>query len=241
MAAGGDGNEQPARRTEPKPLVSSSGLEQATTFAKTRAGTVAWAVATEDGKLRGHNAAVQFRSASMVKAMLMVAVLRRAATRTVTADEAALLSPMVTASDNDAAHTVYAAVGDAGLAAVARAARMTHFLPVGAVFETRITAADQARFFLRIDRLVPKRHRAYARGLLGGIVKPQRWGLAPVAERRGFRVFFKGGWRRGITHQSALLERDGRRVALAVLTSDEPNQTYGQATLAGVASRVLRP
>jgi len=221
--------------------VSSSGLRQATTFAKSRAGTVGWAVATADGKIRGANTTVQLRSASMSKAMLLVAVLRRARARSLTADETSLLAPMITESDNDAAHAVYATIGDAGLVAVARAARMQHFLPVGAVFEARITAADQARLFLRIDTLVPKRHRAYARQLLGGIVERQRWGIAPVAERRGFRVFFKSGWRKGITHQAALLERDGRRVALAVLTSDEPTLAYGQATLAGVAARVLNP
>jgi hypothetical protein len=118
---------------------------------------------------------------------------------------------------------------------------MTHFRPVGALFEARITAADQARFYLRVDQLVPARHRAYARELLAGITPGQRWGIAPVAERRGFAVFFKGGWRKRLTHQAALLERDGRRVALAVLTRDEPTTAYGAATLAGVAARVLHP
>jgi hypothetical protein len=175
----------------------------------------------------------------MSKAMLLVAALRGASDRSLAAHEHALLRPMITESSNDAAREVYDAYGDTALIAVARAAGMTRFQAVGAPFEMRITAADQARFFLRIDKLVPKRHRAYARQLLGGIVKGQRWGIAPVAERRHFRVYFKGGWRKGITHQAALLERDGRRIALAVLTSDGPSVAYGQATLAGVAARVL--
>ena len=173
--------------------------------------------------------------------MLLVAALRHAADRPLTADETRRLTPMITASDNDAAREVYDRYGDDAYTTVGRAAGMRHLTPVGAPFEVRITAADQARLFLRIDRLVPKRHRTYARALLGGIVKPQRWGIAPVAERRGFHVFFKGGWRKGITHQAALLERDGRRVALAVLTSDGPSVDYGSATLAGVAARVLSP
>ena len=175
--------------------------------------------------------------------MLLVAVLRHAATRPLTAHEDELLRPMITASDNDAAREVYAQYGgDAAFQSVARAARMTAPHARSAPpFEVRITAADQARLFLRIDKLVPQRHRAYARELLGGIVKPQRWGIAPVAERRGFHIFFKAGWRKGITHQAALLERDGRRVALAVLTSDGPSVAYGQATLGGVAARVLNP
>lgn len=208
---------------------------------KTRAGTVAFAIVGADGKVRGVNVDAQFRSASMTKAMLLVAVLRRAAGRSLTADEHARLRPMITESSNKAAREVYKSYGDAALNAVAKAARMQHFLTVGALFETRITAADQARLFLRIDTLVPKRHRAYARQLLGGVVQPQRWGIAPVAQRRGFGILFKGGWRKGITHQAALLERDGRRVALAVLTSDEPTVAYGQVTLAGVAARILHP
>jgi len=171
--------------------------------------------------------------------MLLVAVLRRAADRPLSAHEAGLLKPMITASDNDAADEIYAAVGDDGLRSVGRAAHMTHLRPVGAVFETRITAADQARFFLRIDRLVPKRHRTYARALLSAIIGPQRWGIAPVARSRHYKIFFKGGWRKGITHQVALLERDRGRVALAVLTTGEPSLAYGQATLAGIAARAL--
>ncbi len=147
---------------------------------------------------------------------------------------------MITASDNKAADKVYDGVGDLGLQAVARAARMRHFLGVGALYETRTTAADQARFFLRIDRLVPARHRAYLRELLAGVIAPQRWGIVPVAATRHFTVFFKSGWREGIEHQVALLERAGRRVALAVLTSGE-SAAVGRATQAGIAARVLAP
>ena len=76
VAVTGD-NEQPARRTEPK-LVTAAGIEAAQRFAATRPGQVAFAVMTEDGRLRGINVDAQFRSASMTKAMLLVAVLRRA-------------------------------------------------------------------------------------------------------------------------------------------------------------------
>jgi hypothetical protein len=132
-------------------------------------------------------------------------------------------------------------VGDAGLNAVAHAAGMRNFAVHGAVFEAQVTAEDQARFFLRIDRLVPAPRRAYARSLLSAIVAPQRWGIAPVASHRHYRVFFKGGWREGIVHQAALLERGGQRISLAILTSGEPSMEYGEATLAGIAARVLAP
>ena len=237
--AAGDGNEQTARRTEPA-LLEHGGVTEAQRYAATRPGTVAFALMTEDGRIHGRNVDTPFRSASVTKAMLLVAVLRRAATRPLTGKERKQLAPMITASDNDAADEVYASVGDLGLQAVAQAAHMRHLQPVGALFETRITAADQARLFLRIDRLVPKRHRAYARQLLHGIIAPQWWGIATVARARHFTVFFKSGWREDIEHQVALLERFGRRVSLAVLTSGE-SAADGRATEAAIAARVLAP
>jgi hypothetical protein len=196
---------------------------------------------TPDGRLRGRNRYLPFASASLTKTMLLVAALRRAADRPLNAREQALLAPMITRSDNDAARAVYATLGDGALYAVARAARMRAFSVHGALFEAQITAADQARLFLRVDRLVPARHRAYARGLLTGIVAGQRWGIAPVAAARGLEIAFKGGWRKGLTHQAALLERGGRRVALAVLTRGAAPFAYREATIAGIAQRLLAP
>jgi hypothetical protein len=224
----------------PSPVLATArGIAAARRFARTRAGTVAFAVLDEAGRLRGLRRTVQFPSASVSKAMLMVAVLRRARDRALTAPERALLRPMVTASDNDAADAVYAAVGGPALSAVAAAAGSRRFGELGHWAAEQITAADQARLFLRIDALVPARHRAYARALLSSIIPAQRWGIAPVARRRAMRIFFKGGWRAGIVHQVALLERGGRRVSLAILCRDPPSQAYGQATLKGIAARVL--
>jgi hypothetical protein len=87
---------------------------------------------------------------------------------------------------------------------------------------------------------VPERHRGYARELLAAIVPWQRWGIPEVVARRpGARAFFKGGWRPGLTHQVALVERGGSRLAVAVMTSDGPGLAYDQDTIAGIARRVL--
>ncbi len=222
---------------EPR-LVALGGIDEAQRFARRRGGTIGFAVAVPGRRIRGVNINHRFYSASVVKAMLALAVVRAAPRRDLTAGERALLRPMITVSDNAAASTVYARVGRDALLRIARAAGMTRF-DVGFNWaDALLTAHDQARLFLRIDRLAPRRHRAYLRDLLGSIVSWQRWGIAPVAEERGFHIMFKGGWRIGIFHQVALLERDDRRIALAVLTSGTEHG-YGRETQAGIAARVL--
>lgn len=226
-----------------KRLATAAGIDAAKRFARTRAGTVAFAVLDERGRrVRGFRRTTRFRSASVVKAMMMASVLRRAANRPLTATERGRLGPMVTRSDNATASAIYAEIGPAGLRRVARVAGMRKFSPASPWGVSQITAADQVRFFLRIDRLVPPRHRRYARRLLSSIRKDQRWGIAPVAQRKQLKAFFKGGWVPGITHQVALLERRrGReRVAVAVLTRNSPSMAYGEETIERVAARVLR-
>jgi beta-lactamase class A len=221
---------------EPRLLVRG-GIEEAQRWARRRSGTVSFAVAGS-GRIRGVAIHRRYPSASVVKAMLALAVMRAASDRDLTASERALVRPMIVVSDNDAASTIYARVGAGALYAIARDAGMTNF-DVGFNWaDAQLTAHDQAKLFLRIDRLTPTRHRGYLRGLLASIASWQRWGIAPVAEERGFRIMFKGGWRTAIFHQVALLERDGKRVALAVLTRSA-DHGYGRETQSGIAARVL--
>jgi hypothetical protein len=221
------------------PLATAAGIRAARRWARSRAGTVAFAVLDGQGRLRGLNRTVPFPSASVVKAMLMVSVLRSVGSRHLDGAMAKTLTAMITVSDNDAAGAVYRKVGAGGLYRVAHAANMRSFRDVGWWASARLTAADQARFFLRIDKLVPATHRRFARKLLSSIVGEQRWGIPPIAARHDLKVFFKGGWRTAITHQVALLEKGDRRIALAVFTRDEPSQAYGERTIAGIAARVL--
>ncbi|MGI8606986.1 MAG: serine hydrolase [Gaiellaceae bacterium] len=183
-------------------------------------------------------------SASVLKAMLLVAYLNRASVRDREIRDAdrALLGPMIRRSDNATASRVLGLVGTSGVYRLATRAGMERFvlrLPIWG--HSRITARDQARFFRRIDAYVPARHRGYARFLLAHVVPAQRWGIPPVVPD-GYRIFFKGGWGSGtgrLTHQVALLRRGDTRISLAVLTEWNPSQRYGERTIRGVASRLL--
>lgn len=213
-------------------------------YARSRLGRVSVAIVDDQGRLHGHLGTRTFFSASLVKAMLLVAYLRRPEIRHRSLSESsrALLTPMIERSDNTAATQVRNIVGNAGLARLARRARMHHFATAVSWGETQLAAADQARFFEQIDRLVPPRHRGYARFLLAHVIEEQRWGIPEVAPG-GARVFFKGGWRPSvggwIVNQSALLEKAGRRVSLSVLTDLDRTDGYGHETIRGVAARLL--
>ena len=228
--------------TPPARLASPGGptVEQARRFDRGREGEVAFAVADERGAVRGLDADRRFLSASLSKAMILVAFLRRAGEPT--PSERVSLSFMIRLSDNASADRMYASVGDAGLRELASAVGMSRFEVSGSWANATVTPADQARFFVVADLLVPQRERAYARRLLETVAPEQTWGV-PNAARPRWRTFFKGGWRpedQGeLVHQAALLERGGRRMAVSVMTVGGRDMVYGERTIEGVARRLL--
>jgi hypothetical protein len=220
-------------------------VADATAFASGRTGSVSFAVIDERRRVHGFGANAAYSSASLVKAMLLVAYLNQRAVRRrqLHRGDRRLLGPMIRVSDNDAASAVYERIGSGSLARLAARAGMTHFETNPVWGGCQVTARDQARFFYRLRSLLPKRHRSYALGLLARIVAPQRWGI-PRASPPGWRVHFKGGWFRDDggwrVHQAALLRLGGRRLSVAVLSSGAPDFGYGAATVEGVAARLLR-
>jgi hypothetical protein len=221
----------------------SPDTEAAAAFARTRPGAVSYSVRTPCGEW-GRAQDRVFPSASLLKPLLLVAYLRRPGVRSraLTRRERALLGPMIRRSANEPANELVVRLGAAAIERAARRAGLRRFRLRSPWGVSDITARDQARFWLRIDRRVPPRHRAYARALLGGVVPAQSWGVADVAPR-GWRLYFKGGWGRGggwAHHQSALLTRGPERVSLSILTRDQGSHAAGTATLRGIARRVLR-
>jgi hypothetical protein len=232
-----------AARREPM-LPTARALARARAFARARVGLVSFAVVGTSGVLRCHECWRRYAAASVVKAMLLVAYLHSlsVAHRPLTPADRALLGSMIRVSDNDAATAVYLRVGDAGLERLARRAGMKAFAVSGYWGYAQITAADQARLFAGLNRLVPRQFLGDARGLLSSIVSWQSWGIPEVA-RPHWRTFFKGGWRRSalgqLVHQAARLERGTLSIAIAVLTDGNPSQAYGRETVRGIAARLV--
>jgi Beta-lactamase enzyme family len=219
-------------------------VEAAKRYADGRAGIVAFALEEERGRVHGYRAQSRVPTASLLKAMLLVAYLRKPSVRdrSLSPSEEDLLEPMIRWSDNAAVSAILPRVGADRLYRLARLAGMESFRlawPIWGLSQT--TARDQARFFYRIDRLVPRRHRHYALHLLRTIVASQRWGIAAVAHP-GWRLYFKGGWGSGtgwVDHQSALLKSGRRRISLSITTRLNPSHEYGEETLRGVARRLV--
>lgn len=213
-------------------------------WAAQRQGVVSFAVRTPHGAWGRHRSRT-FRSVSILKPMLMVSYLNRREVRRrpLRRAERRLLGPMIRHSGNAAAGEILSRVGARGLRALARRSGMRRFTPVTGIWGlSRINARDQALFFLNVERLLPRRHRAYGMRLLETIVPRQRWGIAQVSPP-AWRLFFKGGWGSGTglsDHQVALLTRGEERVSVAILTRYNPNHAYGKRTLRGVAKRLLR-
>jgi beta-lactamase family protein len=224
-------------------------IRSAEDFAASR-GDVSFAVIDDSIGLRGYDVDREFSSASLSKALLLAAELRRLDRDDLPLDSETkeLLEPMVTYSDNRAADAVYAQVGDEGLEEVAGRAGMRDFEATPGFWGgDRITAADMARFFYGLEANLPGPHRAYAKGLLARIAPVERWGI-PRAVGHGWSVWFKGGWRPAggehtsgaVTHQAALLvHRGGERLALAVLSDEAPGDAGGFAAIEGVTERLL--
>jgi hypothetical protein len=232
--------------TAPSGYPGSASVKSAAGYLRSRAGYTSFAVVDSEGRMSGAHLHRTFVSASVVKAMLLVAYLNKLdAEHRGLGGARGILYPMIHVSDNNAATAVWSRVGDSRLRRLARRAGMTDFSISGIWANAQISAADQARFFYEMDSLIPKRFDGFARGLLSHIVGYESWGIPAVARPKGWRVFFKGGWRgtgRGqLVHQIARLERPhGIRIAIAVMTDGDPSMGYGIETIQGVTRRLLR-
>ena len=234
-----------ARARASRPFPTARNLRAARTYAQGRSGTVSWAVADTRGRVSGLESRRDFRTASVVKAMLLVGFLDRADRRaralapwergTLRADDHAVGQP-----GRPVAPTPWWATPACGAWPVAPACATS-----------RSGATGRARTRARPTRRAssgawtgssPPRHRRYARTLLADVVDGQRWGVPRGA--RGWGVRFKGGWRRTgsgrLVHQAALLTRGRMRIGLAVLTDGNPSHEYGAETIRGVTARLVR-
>jgi hypothetical protein len=222
-------------------------ISRAAAYLSSRTGRTAFAVFDSEGRLSGLHVHWRFTTASVVKAMLLVAYLRRLhaiGQHHVDAYSNSFLYPMIHISDNNAATLCWSIVGDSGLYAIAAAAGMTDFSVSGSWLNAELSPADQAHFFFEMDSLIPPEFVGYARYLLSTIEPSQTWGIPVIARPLGYAVFFKDGSEPTalgqLVHQIARLEGHGRTFALAVMTDGDPTMQYGIDTIQALTRALLR-
>jgi hypothetical protein len=158
------------------------GRREAIRYIETRSGNVSFAVKTPGGRLVSYRGGRQVAAASVIKAMFMTAYLRRASVRSrrLRAEDRGLLGPMIKRSNNETASRIANILGPKRMYRLARDAGMRRFYYTRPWGSSLITASDQARFFLRFERYIPRRHEDYARYLLSHVTPSQRWGIGEL-------------------------------------------------------------
>jgi len=219
--------------------------DEAQKIAEDRDGLVSFAAIGPSGRTMGFDAGRPFFSASVSKAMLLVAELRRLRREDLPLDDAtrATLTQMITLSDNVAADAIYARVGDAGLNEVAKVAGMTDYSgDVGHWSNVQFSAGDLALFMSELDELLALQGGEAGSKMLSSVISTQRWGV-PQAAPGDARIRFKGGWRPSdsgeLVHQMARVDVNGKSYSLAVMTDGNPSQPYGEKTIRLIAAELL--
>lgn len=192
--------------------------------------------------------------ASVVKVAIMVTVMDNAIRedRQLTDRELELLSPMITASDNDATHVLWYEIGGGAMVETyLRSIGITDVIPSsGDTWGDSLASAKAVAMLfaqLAFGEILDEPRRELALGLLADVIPSQRWGVtAGIPEQRPPKtvIGLKDGWYPDeygwlVNSAGILIPGDDRPAyTIAVLTREQPSWEYGIATIEGVAERV---
>ena len=191
-------------------------------------------------------------SASITKAMLLVAYLRQAGASTPTGAEDAQLTAMIENSDNSAADATFQQVGAAAVQKVATDAGMTNFSltttdPLYVLGESRVTANDQAKFFAKINTLIPAPQLSYAQNLMSHLASTDQWGI--LSDGLPATIYSKAGWKQEpptnnwVLNQGAQVvpNNGGPAIGVAVISFGSTTQQTGEQLAQNITTKLLSP
>jgi hypothetical protein len=191
-------------------------------------------------------------SASVVKVTILSALLRKEH-GSLTVEQRALATQMITVSDNNAASTLWAETGRLSLQNFLNLAGMqeTQLGPDGYWGLTQITAHDELTLLKLLtskNSVLSAASCSYVLNLMAHVIPSERWGV-PAGAPAYVTVHVKNGWlpqpTRGWRINSiGSFSGSGRNYMIVVLTWNNPTMTYGVDTVqaaAEVINRALNP
>ncbi len=193
----------------------------------------------------------RFYSASVVKATILAALLRKLMTehRYLTSAQRTLATEMITESDNDAASALWAEVGRSSLQHFLNLASMKQTVlgPGGYWGLTLITAHDQIlllRLLTSKNRVLDYASRSYELSLMARVIPSQRWGV-PAGAPDDVTVHVKNGWLPypgddWRINSIGSFSGHHRNYMIVVLTANNPSMAYGVDTVQDVAEVINR-
>jgi beta-lactamase class A len=187
-------------------------------------------------------------TASIVKLDILETLLHESS-HGLSQDQAATARAMIEYSDNDAASELWAQVGRGdGLDRYNQRARLTstRMDPYGHWGLTRTTPLDETRLMLQLvqPHVLRAGSARYALHLMRHVTPTQRWGVSAGAPA-GVSVALKNGWlpvhddyRNWTVNSVGYVAGAGTRYVIAILSSHDPSESYGIATVQHLSALV---
>jgi Beta-lactamase enzyme family len=200
------------------------------------------------------NATDHFDSASVVKTIILAALLHRDKVqhRSLTAHEKSLAYSMITASNNNSATALWNDVGMTWLQRFLNLAQMNQTVlgQHGYWGLTRITASDETLLLwllLNPNSVLTPADQQYELGLMAKVISSQRFGV-PAGAPKGFTVHVKNGWAPlpagtdpWYVNSTGCFTKGSVAYTIVVLTHQtkaNPTFSYGVKTIENVAIKI---
>jgi hypothetical protein len=212
--------------------------QKAINYAKSRRGTIGFAVFNGNNLIAKYNQDNVVKGRSITKAMILVAMTRKY--NAFNASQKKLLASMIKDSDNAAASQLFNNVGTSAINKVAQDAGMTNFQidTSGTIYTlggSLVTASDLAKFFAKIINLIPSDHQNYSKQLMGSIRGMGKFGVVAIDAN----AFGKNGWDAldgGICNSGGNVQGKGMAVTIE---NGMNNDAYNMETCSTIAKYLI--
>ncbi|NUR72240.1 MAG: hypothetical protein HOU81_15610 [Hamadaea sp.] len=258
-SASGSSSSSPSNSADGAPAggaaaVDTAAIEKALlAYIDTRGGDAAIAVYDrKTGTSVSVNGSDEFQTASIVKVDIIAALMlqRQADGESLSSQEKAWAKAAITASDNDAATSLFQAIGGrSGLVAANKTLGLTETTPSSSWGMTTTTVDDQVRLMSTISDAngpLSAANRALLQGWMANVIDEQRFGVTAGATSDAIAVYVKVGWvdlddEGGLYAANSIgrIVEDDHDWVIAVLSDHNRNLSTGKTLVDGTVTKAM--